>query len=257
MPGAQHGIWYEESGSGEPVVLLHAGVVDSRIWQPVVPLLAGRHRVVAYDQRGYGRSDGWDGPYSPVDDLTLLLDELGIERAGLVALSRGGRIALGTVLLAPERVSALVLIASGLPGHSLQIDGTPEQEARWEAAEARGNVQELAELDLEIWAPLGADPDLRSQFLENAEASNADDPATGEPDAKSRLGEIDVPTLVVTAGRDVPALNEVGEILAGDIRGARRAEIAEADHMVPWRAPEQLAGMILEFLSEVPSRARR
>jgi pimeloyl-ACP methyl ester carboxylesterase len=256
VPRTPHGIWYDESGSGEPVVLLHAGVVDSRIWDPIVPLLADRHRVVAYDQRGYGRSGRWAGPYSPVDDLTALFDELEVERSALVGLSRGGRIALGATLLAPERVSRLALVASGVPGYPLEIEGTPEQEARWAAAETRGDLAELAELDLEIWAPLGADTALRAQFLENAEASNAEDPAVGEPDAASRLGEIHVPTLVVTGGRDVPALNGVGDVLARDIPGARRAEIAEADHMVPWRAPEQLGRLLLEFLSEAPSRAR-
>ncbi|MDQ4029845.1 MAG: alpha/beta hydrolase [Actinomycetota bacterium] len=249
MPYAQHGLWYEESGSGEPVVLLHEGVVDSRIWAPVVPLLADRFRVVAYDQRGYGRSPIWDGPYSPVDDLVGVLDAAGITRAALVGASRGGRIALATALLTPERVSALVLVGSGLPGHRMVIEGTPEQEARWEAAEERGDTAELAELDLEIWARLGADGELRAMFLENAEASNADDPAAGEPDVKSRLGEIAVPTLVITGAEDVPAINEVGEILASGIPGARSARLDDADHMIPWRAPEELGRLVRQFLA--------
>jgi len=192
----------------------------------------------------------WDGTYSQVDDLVGVLDELGIERAALVGLSRGGRIALSAALAAPERVSALVLIASGLPGHPMVIEGTPEQEARWEAAEERGDPRELAELDLEIWAPLGADDELRAMFHENAETSNAEDPATGEPDAKARLGEIRMPSLVITAGRDVRAINESGDLIAAGIPGARRAQIAEADHMVPWRIPDELSRLILDFLAK-------
>jgi pimeloyl-ACP methyl ester carboxylesterase len=94
-----------------------------------VPSLAGRYRGVAYDQRGYGRSPMWDGAHSPVDDLIGVLDELEIHRAALVGLSRGGRIALSAVLEAPERVSALVLVASGLPGRPMVIEGPPEPEA--------------------------------------------------------------------------------------------------------------------------------
>jgi 3-oxoadipate enol-lactonase len=191
----------------------------------------------------------WDGPYSPVDDLVGVLDELEIERAALVGLSRGGRIALSAALTAPDRVSALVLVASGLPGHPMVIEGTPEQEARWEAAEERGDPRELAELDLEIWAPLGADDELRAMFHENAETSNAEDPATEEPDAKARLSEIRIPALVVTAGRDVGAINEAGDLIAAGIPGARRAQIAEADHMVPWRVPDELSRLILDFLA--------
>lgn len=241
-------LWYEDSGSGSPVVLLHESVVDSRIWDRFLPLVTNRLRTIRYDQRGYGRSPMWDGPYSPVADLMSVLDAAGIERAALLGTSRGGRIAIQAAIKRPERTSALVLAASGLAGHPLNIEGTPEQEARWEAAEAAGDAAELAELDLEIWAPMGVDEELRAMFLENAEASNADDPDVEEPSV-GRLGKIGVPTLVITAGHDVPAIAEVGEILAREIPGAERAVIDEADHMIQWRAPEELAALVLEFLS--------
>ena len=241
---------HEVTGSGPPVVLLHAGVVDSRIWSRVVPRLSARHTVVTYDQRGYGRSPRIDGPYSSVDDLRELLDALGLDSAALVGLSRGGRIALDFALEHPERVRALVLVASGLRGHPLQIEGTPEQEARWEAAEARGDPVELAELDLDVWAPLGADDELRAMFFDNAATSNADDPeVAAERVAADRLSEVRAPTLVITADRDVPALDEVGERLAREIPNARSAVIRGADHMVPWRRPEDLARLVLGYLS--------
>jgi 3-oxoadipate enol-lactonase len=241
-------LWYEERGSGSPVVLLHESVVDSRIWDRFLPLVEDRLRTIRYDQRGYGRSPMWAGPYSVVDDLVSVLDAAGIERAALLGTSRGGRIAIQVTLEHPERVSALVLVASGLAGHRLEIEGTPEQEARWETAEERGDTAELAELDMEIWAPLGVDAELRTMFVENAEASNADDPAEEIPSA-GRLGEIGVPTLVIIGGRDVPAINRLGELLAREISGAQRAVIEEADHMVQWRAPQELAQHVLRFLT--------
>jgi 3-oxoadipate enol-lactonase len=240
-------LWYDVTGSGPPLVLLHEGVVDSRIWDPFLPYVAGRARAIRYDQRGYGGSPMWRGPYSAVDDLVSVLDAAEVDRAALVGTSRGGAIALQVALERPEHVSALVLVASALAGHRLEIEGTPEQEARWEAAEARGDVAELAELDMEIWAPLGVDDELRAMFLDNAEASSADDPAVDQPSA-GRLGEIAVPTLVVTGGRDVPAINELGDLLAREIPGARHAVIEEADHMVQWRAPQKLAQLVLDFL---------
>ena len=84
---------------------------------------------------------------------------------------------------------------------------------------------------------------------DTVEASNADDPAREDPSA-GRLGEIGMPTLVVTGGRDVAAINELGELLAREIPGARSAVIEEADHMVQWRAPEELARLVLDFLGE-------
>jgi 3-oxoadipate enol-lactonase len=242
-------LWYDDSGSGRPVVLLHEGVVDSRAWDPFLPHVEGRLRTIRYDQRGYGRSPMWTGPYSVVDDLVSVLDAAGVEQAALVGTSRGGRIAIQAALARPERVSALVPVASGLAGRPLDIEVTPEQEARWDAAEAKGDLAELAAIDLEIWAPMGFDDELRAMFVENVEASNADDPAREESSA-GRLGEIGVPTLVVTGGRDVTAINELGELLAREIPGARSAVIEEADHMVQWRAPEELARLVLDFLAE-------
>jgi 3-oxoadipate enol-lactonase len=241
-------LWYEDSGSGPPVVLLHEGVVDSRIWEPFLPHVDGRLRTIRYDQRGYGRSPMWTGPYSPVDDLVSVLDAAGVDQAALLGTSRGGRIAIQAALERPERVSALVLVASGLAGRPLEIEGTPEQEARWEAADASGDLAELTAIDMEIWAPLGVDDELRAMFVENAEASNAEDPGEDVPSA-GRLGEIRIPTLVITAARDVAAINELGELLAREIPAARSAVIEEADHMVQWRAPDELARLVLDFLA--------
>jgi 3-oxoadipate enol-lactonase len=241
-------LWYEERGSGPPAVLLHQGVVDSRIWSRFLPLVEDGLRTLRYDLRGYGRSPMWAGPYSVVDDLVSVLDAAGVQEAALVGTSHGGGIAIQAALERPERVGALVLAVSALPGYRLEIEGTPEQEARWEAAEERDDAAELAELDLEIWAPMGADDELRAMFLDNAEASNGDDPRQ-DVTAVGRLGEIGVPTLVITSAGDVTAINELGDLLAREIPGAQRAVIDEADHMIQWRAPEELAQHVLRFVT--------
>jgi 3-oxoadipate enol-lactonase len=241
-------LWYEVSGSGRPALLLHQGIVDSRSWEPFLPHVRDRLQAIRYDQRGFGRSPLWDGPYSPVEDLVSVLDTVDVTQAALVGASRGGEIAIEAALEQPERVSALVLVASAVTGHPLQIEGTPEQEARWDEAEAAGDTAALAELDMEIWAPMGADDALRAMFLDNAAVSNAEDPAL-EQRAVERLGEIAVPTLVVTGGRDVAAIAGVAELLLREIPGSIHAVIEDADHMVQWRAPEELAHLVLSFLS--------
>lgn len=243
-------LWYDETGEGPPLVLLHEGVVDSRIWEPVVPLLGERHRVIRYDQRGFGRSPRPDGPYSVVEDLTAVLDAAEVEKAALAGASRGGNIALATAVERPERVSALVLLGSGLPGAPLSVGWTSEQIARWEQAEAADDYEAMAELDMEAWAPMGADAELRAMFVENAVGSNSEDPATDEPVAE-RVGGVTAPTLVITGGRDVAGINEIGDRLAREIPGARSAVIQEADHMIPWRTPEELSHLILDFLSDL------
>jgi 3-oxoadipate enol-lactonase len=241
-------LWYDENGSGAPLVLLHQGIVDSRIWDPLVPLLADSFRVIRYDQRGFGQSPVPTGPYSVVDDLVGVLDAAGIEEAALVGASRGGNIAIAAALERPARISKLVLTVSGLPGHQWSVDWTSEQIARWEAADEAGDFKAMAELDLEAWAPMGADATLRTLFVENAVGANVEHATTEDPVA-GRLQRIVAPTLVITAGRDVPAISEIGDLLAREIPGAQRAVIEDADHMVQWRAPDELAHLVLSFLS--------
>ena len=91
-----------------------------------MPLLAERHRVIRYDQRGFGRSPR-PGSYSLVEDLVAVLDAAGLERAALAGASRGGNIALATAVERPERVSALILLGSGLSGAQLDVGWTPNR----------------------------------------------------------------------------------------------------------------------------------
>src|SRR5215211_2762150 len=77
-------IHYEVAGEGEPLVLVHAGIADSRMWEGQIPAFSERYRVVAYDLRGFGRSEMVEWPFSHHEDLRGLLDFLGVERTHLV-----------------------------------------------------------------------------------------------------------------------------------------------------------------------------
>ena len=140
-------LWYDEAGSGPALLLLHGGLGDSGLWEPVVPLLAEQFRVVRTDLRFFGRSTGPAAEWSWHDDVTGVLDELGIERAALVGLSLGGRLAIEIALDHPERISALALFAPGLAGHAV-APYSEEQEARYDAAEAEGDFDGMLAVDL-------------------------------------------------------------------------------------------------------------
>ena len=103
-------LFHEQHGDGPAVLLVHAGVADSRMWAGIVPRLAEAHRVIACDLRGFGRSPLEPGPYSHGSDLLELLDGLGVDRAAVVAASMGGQVALELALRAPERVTALAQV---------------------------------------------------------------------------------------------------------------------------------------------------
>ena len=250
MNGAR--LWYDEAGSGPALLLLHGGLGDSGLWEPVVPFLAQRFRVIRTDLRFFGRSTGPAAPWSWQDDVIGVLDALGVERAALAGLSLGGRLATEIALAHPERVSALALVAPGLAGH----DGrayTEDMEQRYGAAEREGDIDAMREVDLEPWAPLGVDDRIRRLWHATPDANPLPDGveprAPAGPPAKERLGELSVPTLVITVSHDPEGFREIGPLIAAAAPNARHAEL-DSDHFVTLREPELVARLIGDFLEE-------
>src|SRR3712207_8911911 len=112
---------YEIVGEGDPLVLVHAGIADGRMWEGQLGAFAHRNRVIRYDMRGFGRSAMVEGPYAHHEDLRALLDYLGIERALLVGCSMGGKTIIDFALQHPGRAGALVLAGSSVSG--FEADG--------------------------------------------------------------------------------------------------------------------------------------
>jgi 3-oxoadipate enol-lactonase len=248
-------LWYDEAGSGPALLLLHGGLGDSGLWEPVVPLLAERFRVIRTDLRFFGRSTGPAAPWSWHDDVVGVLDALAIERAALAGLSLGGRLATEIALDHPDRISALALVAPALAGHPA-APYTEEQEARYDAAEAEGDFDAMLAVDLEVWAPLGADERIAQLWFATPDANPL--PAGVEPrwptgpPANERLGELSMPTLVVTASHDPPGFRQIGPLIAAEAPNARHVEL-DSDHYVTLREPELVARTLLEFLATHPS----
>ena len=105
------------TGEGEPLVLLHGGASDLRIWDHQVETLARTLRVIRYDQRGYGKSDIPVSLFSYVDDLRGLIDALKLERVSVIGSSLGGSVAIDFALKYPERIRSLILVGPALSGY--------------------------------------------------------------------------------------------------------------------------------------------
>src|SRR6188508_735794 len=125
-------IYYEAEGSGEPVLMIHAGVANLRMWDDQVAALRDAYRVIRYDTRGFGRTETDAVEFSNRADIAALLDHLGEESAHVVGLSRGGIIALDFALEFPDRVRSLVVAAGGIGGY----DGGDEAPDGWAQVEA-------------------------------------------------------------------------------------------------------------------------
>jgi 3-oxoadipate enol-lactonase len=243
-------LWVEQEGEGPAVLFVHGGLGDSRLWAPEAHALAARFQTIRYDLRLWGRSESPAMAFSAVDDLIGVLDALGVERAALVGLSLGGGLALDAALAHPDRVWAIAHIAGGVTGMPVS-PYTEEQEAEFDAAVARGDLEAAAAIDFAVWAPLGTDDELRELWRSTPDALGVPDGTElrrPEP-AHDRLDQIAVPTLVVRAAHDPPELREVGAHVARQIPGARLVEI-DSDHYLTLREPGLLTQLLEDFLVE-------
>lgn len=251
-------LWIEARGRGHPVLLLHSGLVDSRMWDPQMDSLeAAGYRPIRFDLRGFGRSDRPEAPYSHVADAVAVLDALEVDRAAIVGCSLGGALDLLLTVLHPERVSALVLAGSGLPGYR---DWSPRMRAIWdevdEVAKA-GELDRAHELDLSPWVDTLGEPSddlIRSIARDNRHTLLIDEELeiTPEEPVIVRLGDIAAPALVTVGGRDIPEMLAIADLLAEGIPDARGPVVMEgADHLLPMRRPEKFDRALLEFLGEV------
>jgi 3-oxoadipate enol-lactonase len=247
----------DTGGDGTPVVLLHAGVADRRMWHTHLdPLAAAGLRVLAPDLPGFGEATVEPGEQAPWRDVVAFLDELGIERAALVGNSFGGAIALRAAVVAPERVSALGLVSAP----AADVEPGPELRAAWRAEEEaleRGDVDGAAAVVVETWTLPDAPADLRElvaamqrrAYVLQGDAAVEDlpDPLDEDPDA---LGRLDVPTLVAVGENDRPEFTEGARRLAEAIPGARHVTIAGAGHLAPLETPERFRELVLELLED-------
>lgn len=256
------GAWlhYEVAGTGPWVTFLHPGLWDSRTWDPQFASWAGRFRMLRYDFRGYGRSSRLDdAPFSPVRDLEALLAHVGVERTALVGCSIGGAVAIDFTLEHPDVVTALVAAATALGG----VETLEEEEDWWEehaapidAAIEAGDLPGAIDAEMAIWASMGTDDEaggrIREIALDNIHELTMDESAMVEidPPAAARLGEIDVPTLVVIAEQDPPEMPRIAQLVARGVLDGRSVSI-DADHVVNLRNPEAFDAAVLPFLESI------
>jgi 3-oxoadipate enol-lactonase len=240
------------------VVLLHAGVADSRMWGPQLRSFAREHRVLAPDLPGFGtslyRTDVVDFRQAVRDAM----DEAEMERAALVGTSFGGMIALDFTLESPERVTALVLVGAAIDDHdwSNELEDLSNAEV---AALERGDRAAAADTQL-AWVTgprrsreavaaevLGLVAEMQRNIYEVQEGHDVRSTRL-DPPASQRLHEVSVPTLVVTGDEDFEDIRTIGDRLAAEIPRAERARIAHTAHLPNLERPAEFDRIVLGFL---------
>lgn len=250
---------YETAGAGRPLVFIHAGIADSRMWDGQFSALADSFRVVRYDMRGFGRTPPAEGSYAHHEDLAALLTHLGLGRVSLVGCSMGSKTALDFALQYPERVDRLVLSSPAVGG--LAFDGPPPpQAAELEAADEAGDLAWVNELEMQIWVdgPRRTPDQVNQAVRELARQMNAialanegiGDEHPLQPAAAERLSEVRAPVLVLAGDWDTPRTLAAVEQLVATLPDVRKVMMTGAAHLPNMEQPEVYNRHLLAFLGE-------
>ncbi|WP_209123737.1 alpha/beta fold hydrolase [Alkalihalobacillus sp. BA299] len=255
-------IYYEVHGQGEPLLLIMGLSHNSLSWFRTLPELAKHYKVIIFDNRGCGKSDKPNTPYSielMADDARSVLDAAEVEAAHVYGISMGGMIAQRLTLQYPDRVKSLILgcTTAGGPNHvqpSMEVSmqmmaranspASPEELA-WDSAPIlysssfiEANRVVIAE-DIKKRIEIPTPPNGYMLQLQACLAHNTDE----------ELSNINVPTLVIHGNADVLVPYENGVNLANKIKNAQFLTVPGAGHLYVSEATDLVNRKVLNFLS--------
>jgi 3-oxoadipate enol-lactonase len=255
-------LYYETRGDGPPLLLIHAGVADCRMWDAQWETLSADFRLIRFDMRGWGRSTPPDGAFAHHDDVRGLLDHFGIEKAHVAGVSFGGRVALDFALASPERVRSLILGAPSVGGAptAAEVEAFGDQE---EALLEAGDLDAATQLNVDFWvvgqtrtADEVDEGVRRAVYAMQRAAFELPLPAGFaphglQPPAIERLGDVRAPTLVLAGDADQPSAIELSRRAAAGIPGARLIVREGVGHMVTMERPHEADAHIRDFISAI------
>lgn len=260
MPTAQVGdltIYYEVKGEGKPIVLHHGLAGSLEQWQPAMQtLLDLGYRVIAYDQRGHGRTSDGAKPFTIAqlaEDMRALMDHLGLQRASLMGHSMGGRTVLLFAMDHPERVDRLILNGAGGTPPAGDLRAAFEMFADVAKKQGMESVWALDKYQARLPRSMKESPVLLSQykagFLKNrpegyAGAINA---IIIMPDLMPRLGELKCRTLALVGAEDPAA--PFADAVAAKVPTATKEIIPGAGHFPHLERPDLFNAAIRKFLT--------
>jgi 3-oxoadipate enol-lactonase len=243
---------YDDTGDGRPLLLIHAGVCDRRMWEPQWEALTERFRAIRCDLRGFGETPLPPERFNPADDVAGLLDQLGLDRVAVVGASFGGRVSLELAATWPQRVEKLVLLC----GEWEEVERDAGLEA-FGAEEDRllsdGDVDAAVELNVRTWVGPEASDEVRSlvrtmqRHAFEVQLAAGDD-AEFEP-REVNPAAIEAPTLLVSGGRDFVHFREVAAELGDRIPKAEHVELEWAGHLPSLERASRVTRLLRSFLS--------
>jgi 3-oxoadipate enol-lactonase len=255
-------IYYEVSGEGQPLVMVHAGIANKAMWDDQFDFFAQKYKVVRYDMRGFGQSPPVAGDYQRHEDIRALLDFLKIDHAYLMGCSMGGGACMNFVLDYPDRADALIMVGSAPSGFSYDEWSPSPLDEEMEAAYQKGDMERVNELGMQVFVdgkgrtPDQVNPALRKKIydmnmiaLRNEKLMGTDVPLP-TPAAK-RIGELKLPVLIVIGDLDEEYIAKAADFMAANIPGARKIVMHGTAHLPNMEFPKEFNAHTQEFLARL------
>lgn len=264
VPGVPR-IAYEQAGRGPTVIMLHGIGGNRSNWRGQLAVLASEFRALAWDARGYGDSDDYDGDLDFRDfsrDLLRLIDHVECDRAHLVGLSMGGRIALDFYECYPERVASLVLCDS-FPGWDESFTAEARDEfvrIRKEPLLAGAKPKDMAPAVAKTLVSPTAAPEVVDQLIASMASLRTDSyikaiEAMTHYQPVADLPRVEVPTQVIVGADDKLTPPETSQQMAAEIPGARLEVLMDAGHLSNLERPEAFNSTLVSFLRETAAKS--
>ena len=251
VPGVR--IWYKDTGgNGIPVVFMHAATGSSRVWDYQIPAFtAAGYRLIAYDRRGWGRSEivaTGPQPGTGADDLQALMDHLKIDRFHLVATAAGSSVSLDYAVSFPQRLRSLVMANGALGG--FEDKEYQELGRRIRSPQLDALPPELRELGPSYRAsnPEGTRRWIELERMSRPGGSTAQPQSVRNRIMTSVLENIKVPVLLITGDADLLAPPPLLRFVAARMKNSESLIIPEAGHSAYWEQPEIFNRAVLEFI---------
>lgn len=254
-------MYYEVSGEGDPLVFVHAGIADHRLWDDQVPFFSQHYQVVRFDMRGFGQTEPVDVEFTHRKDIVALLDHLGIDRAHFVGCSMGGGFSMDIALESPQRVKSLTMVCSGPGGLELDVEIAEIFNQADEIAKT-GDLDLTAEYEARAWFD-GAtrtadqvDPEKRAKAvmmnriaLQHQQKGIGKNVGRLEPAAATRLDELKIPVLVIVGEHDEPYSHAAGDYMAEQIADVRKVVMKDTAHLPSLEQPDEFNRILSDFLN--------
>lgn len=259
LHSATGALYYEESGSGRPLILIHGFPLSSAIWREQTASLSDRFRVIAPDLRGFGKSTPPDLPYSMdlyADDTIMLMDHLGIDKAAVCGMSMGGYVLLNLLERYPHRIDAACFMVTKAGGDD--EEGRGRRTALAKEVLKSGAAAAADAFSRILFAPgtLAKSPDMVSELYSTMLDASPSGLASAllamrdRPDYSERLGDFRVRSLVIGAQDDMAMSTDESRKLAAGLPDSSLCIVPDAGHMVMLEQPEAVNRLLAGFLGE-------